>query len=596
MSIDLQECTVLRGLNQAAVGTGRGTARRAKTARDDPRTRRPAPRPGVATRSRRDRSACRNGAGTIAPSPRPMMTSPRPKGFLVVLGFAIALSAWSAPVQVAGGEIDRPQRTQRAGESLTARFKEEEVTPVLEVLREYAKTRHPALLRQLDSIELVVPEQRGFDANATAYRWGRSDIVTINLVLLLDFTALAELVAVSSTNHPAAESLYHKIIAYYEDFLKNVRPRGMGVEPWLIYSRLRNSLSDALHVESIGEIGKIVHRDIVAWAVLHEISHHILGHTVINSNSLSLSDGRKLELDADVSSFRLLNDLGLSLTNLKSFFGLRARMEPMLTKHGYEPQEDTSDHPSWATRLRALESYMEKNPPPKTPWIAFGSDKFVNDERLAGTYKLSTLHHIFPTEPAAWGNLGFGASQYLSPIAVSFENGQAHLYWRSDVFLSHLVIENPYGYTSRSTDTITSVRDGERYTAHDIETRDSVFRWRPGGSVGGVSLSEFQSAPPKDVMLRNARSIVQDPTILHEMERLIAELVKSDGAAFLDYMKGTITEGQYLNALQLSYRRMAKDLRALMGEDHSARFLSVILDSPYYKARGIRREQLGLPR
>ena len=514
--------------------------------------------------------------------------------FVLVLAFAIIFWAWNTPARVEAGGAKQLQQAPEPAESLVATFKKEEVAPVLEVLRKHATARRPDLIRQLDLIELEVPEQRNFNPNASAYRWGRSDIVIINLPLLLDFTVLAELVAVSSTGHPNGESVYNEAVVAYEDYLQHVHPQGMGGEPWIIYSTLRRGLSDALAIDSISKIGKIIRHDIVAWVVLHEISHHILGHTAIDSSGLSLAQNRRLELDADISSFGLLNDLGLSLINLRSLFALRSRMEPLLIKYGYEPQEVKSDHPSWATRLGALDSYMEKYPPRKSPWIAFGSDKFVADERLPGTYELITIHDIFPTEPTAWNNLGFDA-KYKTPVAVSFENGEAHLYWADKVFLGHLVIESPYSYSSRTTLTMTSVSDGKRFTSYGIVTRDSAFRWPPDEWVGGVSLSEFQASPQKDAMLKAARSITQDSAILLAMDGLITEFVKSNDAVFLAYMKGTIAEGQYMNALRLSYKKMANDLTAMIGAANSAELLSFILDSPFYKARGIYRYDLGIP-
>jgi hypothetical protein len=515
----------------------------------------------------------------------------------------VSLSAWSAPVRLYAAGESRRQQGQRREIDLAAEFKQQEVIPVLDVLREYCKSSRPSLISQLNSVEIVVPKQIGAEANASAYRWGRSDIVTINYPLLLDFMTLAELVAVFATQHPAAESVYNNTVAYYESFLRNVRSANLGVEPFIIHKNVEDNISDVLAVGSIYEIGKIVRRDIVAWAVLHEISHHILGHTAINTDGLSLSENRKLELEADVSSFGMLNDLGLSLTNLRAFFQLRARLEPLLIKLGREPQEDKSDHPSWATRFRALESYIEKHPPPKSPWVAFGGDKFIEDERVPGTYRLTSVHCIFPTDPDVWGNLAFdaiwensmgfnvsAAAPSLYTNAVSLENGQAHLYSRDDVFLIENIIENPLSHSSRTIFAITTVSDGKRHTAISVEPRDSAFRWRPGGSVGGVSLSEFQSSPPKDTLLRIARSIVRDPTILQTVEQSINELIRSDGAALLDYMKGLSTKAQYSEAIRLSYGTLAKDLTTLVGEEDSARFLSLVLESPYCEARGIRRE------
>src|SRR5579862_6872877 len=156
---------------------------------------------------------------------------------LVALGLAVTLFEWCVPVQTTDAEMGQTQGARPIGDSVTATLKKETVIPVLSVLRDYAKTRRPDLTRLLDSVELVVPG--GSDPNAAAFHWGHSNIVTVNLPLLLDFTELAELVAVSSTAHPAAEAVYSRTLGTYEAYLKALHPGSMGGEAWIIYRSLR---------------------------------------------------------------------------------------------------------------------------------------------------------------------------------------------------------------------------------------------------------------------------------------------------------------------------------------------------------------------
>ncbi len=501
----------------------------------------------------------------------------------------------------------RSQEAQDPDANLFAKLKQKEVLRVINVLRQYATSRRPDLVPLLDSVQLIVPRAAGSDVNASAYRWGRSSIVSINYNLLLAFLVFAELSTAFETHHPEAETAYKQTVVEYEWYLRQRSTRAVGL-PWVIYSTRRRYIPD----DGISTIAEALRHDIIAWAVLHEISHHILGHTAIDAGTLSLSASRKLELEADVSAFSLSNALGLSLTNLKAFFELQARLEPLLIKHHQEPEEAKSDHPSWATRLRTLTAYMEQHPPPRSAWVAFGADKFVKDERLAGTglspYRISSFHYIIPDDPITWANLGFDAiweasSEFhlsaedplLDPVAVSLENGQMNLYSRSDTFLTHVVIASPHDVSSHRTVTMTVVSTGEPHTGNSIVFRDSAFRWETGPSVGGVSLRDFQSSPPKDVILKIVRSMVQVPTLLRPIERSVTNLLRSDGAAYLAYMKGDITTDEYSQSVVHAYQTMAGDLRMILGDEIAAELVTRILDTPYCKVREIRKELVHTP-
>lgn len=493
------------------------------------------------------------------------------------------------------------QQNGQTVDSLQESYKKEEVMPVLAVLRKYAQRQRPNLIRELDAVELVVPNQPDFPANAESYRWQQSDVVSVNLLLLLDYTVLSDLVAASTTGHPDTQSIVDKTVDYYQQYLNTVHPGGTSGEGYVVLHNLESNISDSLAYDSILEVGKFIRHDIVAWAVLHEISHHILGHTAANSSQLTLLQIRRRELDADLYSFGLLHDLGFSLTNLRSFFQLRSRIEPLLIERGYTPVEEESDHPSWATRLRTLDQYIAANPPVRSSWVAFGVDKFAVDDRLAATrlagkyYRLIQEHYILPINPEAWGNVGLSGPPYLMPVAVSIENGQAHLYWRSDVFLSHLAIENPEAYSSSTAFTITTIDDGNDHTAGGTLTRDSAFRWGPDVSLeGGISLAAFQATPVAQSMLDDVRSVIRDPKTLHALDAPVANLVKSTGGAFLSYMKGSISKDQYLNAIQLSYRRFKDGLASLVSQDQATTILQLILASSYYKVIEVHQNQIVL--
>ncbi len=513
------------------------------------------------------------------------------KGFLLVtLSFIFVLYQLSCPPQIQAASSANPQR-----ESLGNKFKEEELIPVLTLMRKYSQ-RRPDLFRLLNSAQIIVP---GFysDPGASSFKIEGYYIVSINLDLLLDYTALSELVALSVAAHPRFESIYQQTLSYYETFLSAFRP-GLGAEGYLIISNVRRFLSDATEIDYNQEMGKIIRRDIIAWVVLHEISHHILKHT--SQKQLSLSEKRNAELAADLSAAKLLNELGLNLTYVKSFLQVKARMEPVLIQNGYQADEDKSDHPSWTTRFNALKDYMDHNPPIQNAWIGFGGEKFVEEELLdrenkklikTGKYELTQMHFLFPADPASWSHRGFDIparhefGQWVHAIAVSFENGQAHLYWRSDVFLNHVIIESPYTYTSRITFSITTIANGKKYDAQTILNRDSAFRWHQSNkSFHGIPLVEVQSVSQGALMLKHLSEIVEDKSVLSLAERIINQVVKSEGELFLDYMRGEISRERYAEALRISASKMADELTPLIGKDRSDRFISAELKNPLYRS------------
>ena len=99
---------------------------------------------------------------------------------------------------------------------------------------------------------------------------------------------------------------------------------------------------DVVYSSRLAEVlSPLASMDIVAWAILHELAHHSLGHLRSNDGSTAVTDERA----ADEQAFRWMAALKFSPLYLKTYFAYRS-------KEADEP--GGNDHPSYAQRQALL--------------------------------------------------------------------------------------------------------------------------------------------------------------------------------------------------------------------------------------------------
>lgn len=510
---------------------------------------------------------------------------------LILLSWLVGISPQTALAQAQAREADKEKIFQQLTLEKTLELQEHILEPALNILKIYAHDR-PALQPFLDRIRLTASPEFTRAPEVKAYQLEQSDMVSMDLDYLLEVTSWADLIAVFATEHPEHNSIMKKALDNYQGLLwMTAQAKRSYPPPFLVQAT--DYLKDSTQVQSIKQVGAVIRLDIAIWAIVHEISHHILGHTK-KGNEVPLSQRRLAELDADLYSFGIMKELGFSLKNIHSYFHFREMMKPLLIPYGFEVvEEERNTHPSWRTRSDALDNYMKQILPLKAQWISFRTDKFTSSLE-GGEYALTSFHLLFPGEPEGWLNHGLlTTNDKTFQVGVEFEKGQAHLYSRiidsGDVM--HIIVEDPYNFASRVH--ITKKGRPKRSNSFIFE-RDSLFTWHGlTTDFKGTKISEIFAIPQKDLMLSLAKKMAPENSVFPALESIISDAVNKEGEVFLNYMKGEISHDKYFETLHALSDKFANDMKRQIGSEEFSKFLSVYLESPLSKL--VPSELISLP-
>jgi hypothetical protein len=280
----------------------------------------------------------------------------------------------------------------------------DDVQPVVDVLRQ--QTRGDQNLQSLLS-------QLTFRANPPdsymGYAYGTHELgggsVVINLNLLSAITSLSELHTMDTGPYKQEAADWWKW--YREETTKSKRAKSP--TPAVVL-RLGGYVPDSLHQKFIRELSKLEYDPAIAWVLLHEIAHHVVGDA---GNPLP-DQSRERELKADYWAFRKLQELHYPLLGVYACLNELARHQAIVQgiMDGQDQPATLSQlkqleigmlWPLWDTRAKALAEHFDVNAQPELPYVNFRAMESFT--RTDGSKSLFDITVFFPVEnrAAAWG-------------------------------------------------------------------------------------------------------------------------------------------------------------------------------------------------
>ena len=178
-----------------------------------------------------------------------------------------------------------------------------------------SNTENKRILELVNRIDIILDPE--FPLNAYARKQKYSDIVAIDIRLVLKTWMSCYSVAIVLVNPRESIQALLNIKKYMANKIAESARNGMPRPLWIPIN-FQKYFSDPFVVEGIVDVAVKINLDISYFIILHEIAHHILGHTMFNPTSLSQS--RDLELEADYWAFRKMNELRISLYSIEWFF------------------------------------------------------------------------------------------------------------------------------------------------------------------------------------------------------------------------------------------------------------------------------------
>jgi predicted Zn-dependent protease with MMP-like domain len=339
------------------------------------------------------------------------------------------------------------------------------VRPVVDVLQHYTKS-DSTIQGLLSRLTVKVNPTDSYIGNASSYVERRSADVEVDSNLILSIFTLSQLHVMETLG----DSYQKRIIVFWARYGQDSRVAiRQGWMPSLVLN-LDEYVPDPLYREFINDASSEEADAAIAFVVLHEIGHHVLGHTdryvpghpeTLKCN-LNFEESRKCELDADHWAFQKLQELRFSMRDVWEYLNRMSHYQAdvLAIQDGKkEPAsplrlaeyEKGSDHPTWATRAKALIDEFDVNAHSPAPYIIFKAAEVFN--HTDGTRNLVEMTLFFPDEKASstWGMgyVRFNVSREspdLIPMWVEYRNGQANLIGESGKL--RIVVETPSKFGS----------------------------------------------------------------------------------------------------------------------------------------------------
>ncbi|MFX0067360.1 MAG: hypothetical protein ACFFC7_35005, partial [Candidatus Hermodarchaeota archaeon] len=241
------------------------------------------------------------------------------------------------------------QKYQKVLEDITSNTNELTKRTV-DVLK-YHYRNEQSTKRYLDRVHFVaLPEVlRGGNARAIASKY--SQYVVVDAALVLEIFDVSKLIVIGRfLDRPRAAAIIRDASRIYGAESTEAHINGKPLPPF------RFNEADYLSDEGELQLVERLHLEIaditIAWVILHELAHHMLGHTL--REPINKAQSRNDELAADAWAFKKLTELGICLWGVGQVMSLWSGWEQAREILGIEDPEEESSHPSWRTRYQKL--------------------------------------------------------------------------------------------------------------------------------------------------------------------------------------------------------------------------------------------------
>jgi len=356
---------------------------------------------------------------------------------------------------------------------------------------------------------------------------------------------------------------------------------------------LEKYVPDPVHREFMEEYTRQENEPAIAFVVLHEIAHHVLGH--LNRNPRNNEESRQWELAADSWAFQKMRELKYPLRGVYDFLLQWARFETVLvpildgqTGAASPAQlaelESKSDHPLWRTRAANLAEHFDVNEQPDFPFrffIAMDTKHFPD-----GHKELFKVLVVFPNPELAakWGRglVIFGDKDTVS-VWTEYKDGEAFIYGVN----GHLKLE------MKTPDKLWSAIDfdivnstGVKQTMHLVGWYDSFAKYFPDPGVEGLtSLETLKYSNPADITALLLKGLPWDAATKQIVINSSTACSLKLSGILLPYYKGQmrLTEDERVAIYSKNVEECQAELKAKLGEERFKILQAAIMDNKLFQ-------------
>lgn len=347
---------------------------------------------------------------------------------------------------------------------------------------------------------------------------------------------------------------------------------------------VKEYVTDPLDQRNIYALATRIVDEAMAWTILHEIAHHILGHLIPGRYDDSITTSQRLELEADVWAYKKMVEIGIPHFGVYIFMQIMNAQAQIDSKIGLAYDETKDSHPSWASRIATLK--VRYDPMKATTHGTFMNfNSMVGLPTVNGQLTIKLMNYTFPRDPVDTGCIAVVLLQDTSPdLAVSQKRGNSmHLLQAPAGQLIDVEILEPDRTISRIVTTVTDKASGKM-------TQGAFLAWeQPWALYGemtkdGFRVGEVMITTAKSQLLSALKQTTDNPIV--QRQALSVADQKLTANCEIGWQVGTgklgISEGLRLS--QLNEKQYMNNLKTILGDRNFVRLQSNVMALPMAQA------------
>jgi len=429
------------------------------------------------------------------------------------------------------------------------------------------------LIEWLRQIELwTKPEPPpGIGAGAFATYKAGKPIVYIDLIYINEMFDYADVASLALTGQENAMSIFIQAFYNYDMSLKSALQNKSPIPRFSF--KIDHSITDPALKTVAKRLALEAFFGGIAWVILHEVSHHRLGHT--QKHTFTLKDKRLDELAADRGAFVLMERMGYNLAPLNALFVAKEFAQKLRIRAKIEPPEYGSTHPIYATRNNQLEQLFDVKKATKESMPTFltlvskSGDSYV-------AYEL-----IVPRDPDSEGWL-FAIASTNEYLPYEWKYGKIFIYGRDEKSRSEIIIHEPDKFAAKAT-----IRIFDRHNIL-IEEKSGIFiqvdyAWSQHLQVGPTHVySIFANSPIKNFR-KYISQVEHMPSVINNATQIHLDQLRETRQVLIRYAKGELTEESIEGLIKTISTKGSEQLQNLLGMQKFERLKNITFSDPLFQ-------------
>ncbi len=486
--------------------------------------------------------------------------------------------------------------------STAAMLHEKHVKPVVAALLD-SGAGDAKLCDLLTKLQTQVPDELDPDGQPNAWAKGNpvSPIVEIEMNFIVYFYGISKLVAVALAGFNETSQIVRQ--ATYSHWQKLRQAVDSGSETPVFRFRIEDYTTNLMVIAIVNRLWPYALNQLMAWAVLHEIAHHYLGHLrpsqVARRNPGNELEGtgisRQLEVEADAWAFSKMQEFGFSMEALAMFFAFESVVEDVLTRLGRGAKPT---HPTFAERRRAIEAFPAVDQPPPANLRLFVTAVETTNPNTSEP-QIVVMEIVIPGEHRTKQALSL-AVVFVSDDEIpmfspmEYRGNSIYLYSREPGFRSVHVIENKNAYHSPVIIRVIDESTGREQVSRGsiVQLQLSLFDWHT--KVGPASVNHVLNLDTMSDLRRFLGQLVTDERARRAFEAVVLQSLEAMADVLLSYGKGEISRLQLEQVAARIDSERQRRLESIVGRDVLDALNKRMMADPFYAWSMSQMERLNI--